>query len=116
MPTDALWSPPPIEEFCWRIEQQVGEGGFALVTGDPGTGKSAALRLLASRLASLRDLSIGILTRPQASLADVYREAEAMLVARLGDISLQALLLDIGEGAPFIAGGMPPPPHSHTPS
>ena len=49
-------------------------------------------------------------------LADVYREAEAMLVARLGDISLQALLLDIGEGAPFIAGGMLPPLHSHTPS
>ncbi|MGK5080583.1 Rrf2 family transcriptional regulator [Janthinobacterium sp. HLX7-2] len=44
-------------------------------------------------------------------LADVYREAEAMLVARMGDISLQALLLDIGEGAPFIAGGLPPHPH-----
>lgn len=49
-------------------------------------------------------------------LADVYREAEAMLVARLGDISLQALLLDIGDGAPFIAGGMAPRPHTHTPS
>ncbi|MEG0885360.1 MAG: Rrf2 family transcriptional regulator [Janthinobacterium sp.] len=46
-------------------------------------------------------------------LADVYRDAEAMLVARLGDISLQALLHDIGEGAPFIAGGQPPHPHSH---
>jgi len=74
VPTDALWSPPPIQEFCWRIEQQVGEGGFALVTGDPGTGKSAALRLLAARLARLRDLTVGILTRPQASLADFYRE------------------------------------------
>ena len=43
-------------------------------------------------------------------LADVYREAEAMLVARLGEISLQALLLDIGDGAPFIAGGLSPLP------
>jgi type II secretory pathway predicted ATPase ExeA len=74
LPTDALWSSPPIEEFCWRIEQQVGEGGFALVTGDPGTGKSAALRLLAARLTRLRDLTLGVLTRPQASLADFYRE------------------------------------------
>lgn len=47
-------------------------------------------------------------------LADVYREAEAMLVARLGEISLQALLHDIGEGAPFFGAGLPAP--SHTPS
>ncbi len=74
VPTDALWISPPIEDFCWRIEQQVGEGGFALVSGDPGTGKSAALRLLAERLARVRDLTVGVLTRPQASLADFYRE------------------------------------------
>lgn len=74
VPTDALWVSPPIEHFCWRIEQQVGEGGFALVSGDPGTGKSAALRLLAERLARVRDLTVGVLTRPQASLADFYRE------------------------------------------
>jgi type II secretory pathway predicted ATPase ExeA len=44
VPTAALWSAPSIESFCWRIEQQIGEGGFALAMGDPGTGKSAALR------------------------------------------------------------------------
>ena len=35
-PVTALWTPPQIQSFCWRIEQQVGEGGFALVAGDPG--------------------------------------------------------------------------------
>jgi len=74
IPPTALWVAPPLEQFCWRIEQQVGEGGFALALGDPGTGKSTALRLLAERLSQRRDLTVGVLTRPQASLADFYRE------------------------------------------
>jgi general secretion pathway protein A len=73
-PVSAFWVSPQIESFCWRIEQQVGEGGFALALGDPGTGKSTALRLLADRLNNIRNLSVGILTRPQAQLADFYRE------------------------------------------
>src|SRR5204862_7226369 len=74
IPTAALWVSPSLESFCWRIEQQIGEGGFALALGDPGTGKSAALRILCERLNHGRDLCVGILTRPQASLADFYRE------------------------------------------
>jgi len=74
VPTSTLWSAPSIESFCWRIEQQIGEGGFALALGDPGTGKSAALRILAEHLGNLRDVAVGVLTRPQASLADFYRE------------------------------------------
>lgn len=74
VPTSALWALPQIESFCWRVEQQIGEGGFALVTGDPGAGKSAALRLLSERLSNVRDLSLGTLTRPQAKMADFYRE------------------------------------------
>lgn len=74
VPDTALFTSPQIESFCWRIEQQVGEGGFALVCGDPGTGKSAALRILSERLSQKRDLTVGRLTRPQANLADFYRE------------------------------------------
>jgi general secretion pathway protein A len=73
-PATALWATSPIQSFCWRIEQQIGEGGFALVAGDPGVGKSAALRLLSEHLNSLRDLCVGILTRPQAKMADFYHE------------------------------------------
>lgn len=73
-PISALWTPPQIQSFCWRIEQQIGEGGFALVAGDPGVGKSAALRLLSEHLNGLRDLCVGILSRPQAKMADFYRE------------------------------------------
>jgi general secretion pathway protein A len=74
VPVEALWRPAKIEHFCWRMESLVREGGFALVTGDPGTGKSVALRLLAHHLAGLPDVVAGVLTRPQSGLADFYRE------------------------------------------
>jgi general secretion pathway protein A len=74
VPLEALWRFPKLEHFCWRIENQVREGGFALITGDPGTGKSVALRILAAHLAQLRDVQVGVLTRPQSAIADFYRE------------------------------------------
>lgn len=74
VPVEALHVSRRIETFCWRVEQLVGEGGFALVTGTPGAGKSVALRILTERLAAQRDVKVGILTRPQARAADFYRE------------------------------------------
>jgi hypothetical protein len=75
IPPDALLPTPKIEAFCWRIEQShVRDGGFALVTGDSGTGKSVVLRLLAERLARVRDLTVGVIAHPQSHVADFYRE------------------------------------------
>lgn len=74
IPVSALFLTPAVESFCWRMQNQAGEGGFAMVSGEPGTGKSAALRILTDRLGALRDVSVGVLTRPQASAADFYRE------------------------------------------
>ena len=74
LPVGALWVTPQIQSFCWRIEQQIGEGGFALAVGDPGVGKSATLRILSEHLNGVRDLCVGTLTRPQAKMADFYRE------------------------------------------
>jgi transposase InsO family protein len=74
VPVEALHAAPRVESFAWRVEQLIGEGGFALVTGDPGTGKSVTLRLLSERLSSQRDVKVGVLSRPQAGLADFYRE------------------------------------------
>ena len=71
LPTEALFITPKRENFCWRIEQaQVREGGFALIHGDPGTGKSVALRVLADRLAKRTDLTVGVLSHPQSNLLD----------------------------------------------
>lgn len=75
LPTEALYVTPKVDNFCWRIEHAlIREGGYALITGDPGTGKSVVLRLLASRLESLRELCVGAMTHPSSHLADFYRE------------------------------------------
>jgi type II secretory pathway predicted ATPase ExeA len=75
LPTEALLQSSKVESFCWRVENGlVREGGFALISGDPGTGKSVVLRLLAERLARLRELALGALTHPSSRLADFYRE------------------------------------------
>src|ERR1700736_4469869 len=74
IPVEALQRTPRMESFCCRVEQLAGEGGFALVTGAPGVGKSVTLRVLAERLAGLRDVQVGVLSRPQAGMGDFYRE------------------------------------------
>ena len=79
LPTEAIYVPPKLENFCWRVEHaQIREGGFAMIHGDPGTGKSIVLRLLAERLGRLPDITVGAINHPQSNLADFYRE--------LGDI------------------------------
>ena len=45
-----------------------------MLTGDPGTGKSVALRLLAERLRALPDVLVGTLEHPQSRTMDFYRE------------------------------------------
>ncbi len=75
LPIEALYTPTKVAEFCWRVEQGlIREGGFALISGEPGTGKSVVLRLLAERLSQLRELSVGAITHPSGNLADFYRE------------------------------------------
>ena len=75
LPTEALLATPGVDNFCWRVEHAlVREGGFALITGGPGTGKSVALRLLAARLEQLRDLTVGAIAHPSSNLAGFYRE------------------------------------------
>ena len=74
VPTEALHVTTRLESFCWRVQQLAGDGGFALLTGVPGCGKSAALRILSASLPTQRDVTVGVISRPQASIADFFRE------------------------------------------
>ncbi len=75
LPTEALHVTPKVDNFCWRIEQNlIAEGGFAMISGEPGSGKSAVLRVLFDRLSPLRDISVGAIVHPSSNLADFYRE------------------------------------------
>ena len=78
LPAQALWSLPGAEAFALRLETLTTHGGFALITGEPGQGKSKTLHWLSEKLRQVPDLSIGVMERPQSSMADFYRE--------LGDI------------------------------
>lgn len=84
LPTEAVYVSPRVENFRWRIEQAlIREGGFAMIHGDPGSGKSVALRPLARRLSRLPDITVGVITHPRSSLVDFHREPGDIFVVPL---------------------------------
>jgi type II secretory pathway predicted ATPase ExeA len=83
VPAEALLVTKKIESFAFRIESLVHDGGFALISGDPGTGKSVVLRVLAERLKTLRDVVVGVVERPQSKVGDFYRELGEIFQVKL---------------------------------
>jgi type II secretory pathway predicted ATPase ExeA len=74
VPVEALFATPTLDAFLRRVEHGIADGGYVMVTGDPGTGKSVALRLLHKRLESVRDVIVGTIEHPQSRTMDFYRE------------------------------------------
>lgn len=83
LPSEGLLATAAIDNFAWRVEQLVQEGGFAMICGESGTGKSVALRIVAERLAALREVAVGVLERPQSRPADFYRELGDVFAVKL---------------------------------
>ncbi|MCP4544609.1 MAG: ATP-binding protein [Chloroflexi bacterium] len=83
LPPEALYTLPETEHFLLRIQPMAAQGGFALITGGPGLGKSKALQIIALQLEEIPDLTIGVMQRPQSKLGDFYRE-----LGELFDVSL----------------------------
>jgi type II secretory pathway predicted ATPase ExeA len=74
VPVEALYATPDVDAFLRRVELGITDGGYVMITGDPGTGKSVALRLLERRLDAVRDVVVGTIEHPQSRTMDFYRE------------------------------------------
>lgn len=74
VPTEALLVTPAIDNFCYRVENLALDGGFGLISGMPGTGKSAHFRLLSERLGKIPEVIVAEFERPQGGVTDFYRE------------------------------------------
>lgn len=75
LPVSSLMATPAVTSFCSRIEHHLArQGGFALIAGEPGTGKSVVLRQLAARLSRTDSLRVAAITHPSSRLSDFYRE------------------------------------------
>ena len=74
VPIEALYTTPTLDSFLRRVELGIADGGYVMITGEPGTGKSVALRMLKKRLEAVPDLAVGILEHPQSRTMDFYRE------------------------------------------
>ena len=74
IPVDDLWMPPGADNFLFRLETLVMDGGLASIDGDPGTGKSKLLHAAAARLGKVEGVIVGVCERPTSTLSDFYRE------------------------------------------
>lgn len=74
LPAEALWTLPGAQTFFFGVENLVMDGGFGLIAGDPGLGKSKTLHCLAGHLNEIGDVVVGVMERPQSTLSDFYRE------------------------------------------
>ena len=74
LPPEALYDIPGTASFGLRVRSMAEHGGFALITGEPGLGKSKTLQKIAHQLEQIPDLTVGVMQRPQSKLGDFYRE------------------------------------------
>jgi general secretion pathway protein A len=66
--------PYPAPSLSAAVQSMAEHGGFALITGEPGLGKSKTLQKIAHQLEQIPDLTVGVMQRPQSKLGDFYRE------------------------------------------
>lgn len=74
VPIEGLYCSPRLDAFGRRSEMYLRDGGFAMIVGAPGQGKSWALRILDARLSRMRDVVVRSIEHPQSGVSDFYRE------------------------------------------
>jgi type II secretory pathway predicted ATPase ExeA len=85
IPVEGCFTTEEVDRFCEKVIRLTDEGGFAMISGESGMGKSVTLRLLCARFENRRDIDVRELSRPQSSVADFYRELGALY-----DVALSA--------------------------
>ncbi|MBF0234995.1 MAG: ATP-binding protein [Desulfamplus sp.] len=83
IPAEALWHSPQMDNFIYLLENMTMNGGFALISGEPGLGKSKTLQLIAHQFSKLDQVVVGVMERPQSSVADFYREMGSLFGVNL---------------------------------
>lgn len=83
IPVESLWHTPQMDNFIFRIESMAANGGFALINGEPGLGKSKGLQIIAHQFRKFDEVVVGVMERPQSSVADFYREMGSLFGVNL---------------------------------
>ena len=84
LPVESLLLPSDTDSFFWRIENHLlRDGGFGLIEGDPGSGKSVTMRQLAHRLERVDGLTVAALSHTSSRLGDFYREMGELFAVSL---------------------------------
>ena len=83
IPVESLWHPPQMDSFLFRLESMTMNGGFALISGEPGLGKSKTLQLIAHKFSKMDEVIVGVMERPQSSVGDFYREMGSLFGVNL---------------------------------
>jgi type II secretory pathway predicted ATPase ExeA len=83
LPPEAIYMIPGVEHFAFRLKTMLAQGGFVLITGEPGNGKSKTLQSIAQQLSRMPDVLVGVMQRPQSQLADFYREMGELFAVSL---------------------------------
>ncbi len=97
IPVEALWHPPQMNSFIFRLENMTMNGGFALISGEPGLGKSKTLQIIAHKFSKLDEVIVGVMERPQSSVSDFYREMGVLFGVNLSPANRYGGFKDLRE-------------------
>jgi len=97
VPAEDLWNPPGMDNFLFKLESMSMNGGFALVSGEPGLGKSKILQSIAHKFGRHEEVVVGVMERPQSSLSDFYREMGTLFGVNLSPANRYGGFKDLRE-------------------